>query len=313
MDAGAIIKQGRMPHDAVSYYVYRDANGDLRIFYASDAYSTHALLLTADQLDIPAVSFWHAGKLTPEMWQTVREWMTKDPELQIDAGPGIFTDTITVSMENCLDEGRIRYTLDGREPSPDSKPYRRPFVLSESATIKARVFSGDRAVGFTTASRKVAKVEMNAAVDPGNVVPGLHFEYYEGEWQKLPDFDSLRPAATGIADTFDIGHRKRDDRFGFRFTGYVKVPQDGAYSFFATSDDGIRLRIGDQVVVENDGLHPPREAWGPIALSGGLHPITVEYFDLTLDEYLRVAFEGPGIEKQTIPAEALFHQKRPKP
>jgi hypothetical protein len=51
------------------------------------------------------------------------------------------------------------------------------------------------------------------------------------------------------------------------------------YTFALTSDDGSRLFIDGEVVVDNDGLHGAEERRGDIALAAGWHAIRVEWFN----------------------------------
>jgi HEAT repeat protein len=123
--------------------------------------------------------------------------------------------------------------------------------------------------------------------DP-NGEKGVNFAYYEGDWDALPDFGKLTPKKTGKGAGFDIGKRDRDDGFAFKFTGFLKIAEKGAYAFSTASDDGSRLLIGDKVVVNNDGCHGVEEAMGRIDLDAGLHPITVLYFEKGGGEELHV-------------------------
>jgi hypothetical protein len=135
---------------------------------------------------------------------------------------------------------------------------------------------------------------------------GLNYEYYEGTWTSLPDFDSLTPTATGIAHNFDIGLRQRDDYFAFRFTGYIKVPADGNYTFYTNSDDGSKLYIDGVLVVNNDGLHGMLEKSGYKYLLAGRHSITVDYLEYDGDNALLVSYAGPSITKTQMPVNILF-------
>jgi len=99
--------------------------------------------------------------------------------------------------------------------------------------------------------------------------------------------------------------------FAVTFTGYIEVPFTGLYTFYLTSDDGSKLFIGAKEVVNNDGRHPAQRASGDIKLAAGLHPIKVGYFDVDGDEMLKVEMEGPGVERQEIPASVLFHELSP--
>lgn len=144
--------------------------------------------------------------------------------------------------------------------------------------------------------------------DPDGARPGVAFEYFEGSWGKLPDFDAFKPVGSGVAPDFNLKPLlRRDDHVGLRFRGYVEAPKDGIYTFYTTSDDGSRLRIGRALVVDNDGTHPAVEAFGAIALRKGKHALTVEWFEAGGEESLEVHWEGPGFSKRSIPPDALSH------
>jgi hypothetical protein len=68
----------------------------------------------------------------------------------------------------------------------------------------------------------------------------------------------------------------------FQFSGFLNVAEAGQHAFRSSSDDGSVVRIGNQVVVNNDGGHgapgpaPDGNAFFPVA---GLYPIEVAYFN----------------------------------
>ncbi|KAF9296069.1 hypothetical protein BGZ74_010480 [Mortierella antarctica] len=132
--------------------------------------------------------------------------------------------------------------------------------------------------------------------------PGVVFEYYEGEWDWLPNFDEMRPQHVGIVGNFMIdeaterelfrprfplmhrgpgGHvaiSKETGNYAVRFTTNIDITQDGVYSFWVSSNDGSVLYIANTLVVENDGMHYATEVEGRILLNAGKHPMTVEFF-----------------------------------
>ncbi|MFN6947274.1 MAG: PA14 domain-containing protein, partial [Cytophagaceae bacterium] len=142
--------------------------------------------------------------------------------------------------------------------------------------------------------------------NPASTVNGIHSAYYEGIWNRLPDFSTLTPVKEENLTNFSIASAQQADHFAFRFTGYIDVPADGEYTFFTNSDDGSKLYIGTTTVVDNDGLHAAREVSGKIGLKKGKHAITVEYFENTGNHILQVSFAGPGINKTLIPNNALY-------
>ena len=146
---------------------------------------------------------------------------------------------------------------------------------------------------------------MTVSSGPDITAQGVLYEYYEGTWDLLPDFDALTPVATGTWPNFSIAPRLLDDNIGFRFDSCIEIDTAGDYTFFTTSDDGSRLYIDGALIVDNDGLHGNKEVGGPVNLSVGLHPIQVTFFEKGGGQTLETRYQGPGIGKQLIPDEAL--------
>lgn len=134
----------------------------------------------------------------------------------------------------------------------------------------------------------------------------LTFRFYRDSWQKLPDFDNLHPETVGRVPSqrFDISLATRNTAFGFVFDGFIKVPQDGEYTFYLDSDDGSRLTIGQEVVIEYDGIHGlGREKQQTLTLQQGRLPIRLEYFQNLHGLGLKVAWSGPGFGRRSLAAE----------
>ncbi len=144
-----------------------------------------------------------------------------------------------------------------------------------------------------------------------SLITGLKYQYFEQDFGGNTDFDSLTAKATGTVDTFDISARKRDQSFGFRFTGNIRIPQDGNYTFFTRSDDGSMLYIDGKAIVNNNGDHAPEEKRGNIELTAGDHEIAVTFYNNGAGFELAVSWRGPGFNKQPIPGSVLSHYGQP--
>lgn len=225
----------------------------------------------------------------------------------IGADADVFTDSLPVTVALDREDVVLRHTLDGTQPTETSPVVSGPVVLTDTTTVRARAFRKGRPVS-EVATRTFRKVAPRRAVT-ADVAPGLRYECLEGDFVRLPDFRAVKPVAAGVTANFDLARRTRETHFALRYAGYLRVEKDGVYKFAVQSDDGSRLWIGDTLVVENDGLHSTHEEAGTIALSAGLHPITVAMFEQAGGFGLQVSYSGPGVVKQVIPASALFHGK----
>lgn len=218
----------------------------------------------------------------------------------------IFVDSADVKLSSDLNDITIRYTLDGSTPTSQSPAYTKPIRIVETTTVTAQVFRNGKAISGTR-QKIIEKVRPRPAQKIDGLISGLIYEYYQGEWKKLPDFDAMPPVVSGKTNQFDLSNRKRNENFGLRFSGYITVPATGVYTFYTESDDGSKLYIGDKLVVDNDGLHASSEASGLVALEEGIHPIKVIFFQGPGDIALKVLYSGPKTEKKIIPASVLFH------
>ena len=202
---------------------------------------------------------------------------------------------------------RIHYTLDGSAPTPDSPRYEKPIVVSgEGATLRALSLDAE---GLASAPvTRVLRRTVPRPSRPGRPAsPGLRVRVYEGQWTRLPDIEALVPLRTAVTPGLDLAARPGADDFGLVFEGFVNVPADDIYTFTTISDDGTRLFIDGQLVVDNDGQHAPQAASGEIALARGWHALRLEFFEARGGEALSVEWQRPGRPREPIQEGRLRH------
>jgi hypothetical protein len=128
---------------------------------------------------------------------------------------------------------------------------------------------------------------------------------------KLPNFRKLKPKGTIYTASLNVppqdfrqgfpGVTKRFEWFAIDYTGRFWIEKPGFYRFALTSDDGAQLYIDEQLIVNNDGVHPPRRELGEVELSGGVHRLRVPYFQGPRSEVaLVLEVAGPGEEQMRI-------------
>jgi len=130
--------------------------------------------------------------------------------------------------------------------------------------------------------------------------PRFQFQAYHGSWGQLPPFAELKPVAAGTATYLDIGVAGRNDEMAIRFTGHLKITRAGEYKFHLGSDDGSRLFINEQMVVDHDGIHGHEEKSGKMKLNAGMHKLRIDYFERNGVESLDLQIEGPQLNRQEI-------------
>ena len=150
-------------------------------------------------------------------------------------------------------------------------------------------------------------------VDAGEA--NLTYAYYEGQWEKLPDFARLQPKATGKAAGFDCGVAPQSGNMALRFSGFLRIDAPGEYVFTTLSDDGSRLWIDGQLAVDNDGIHAPSAKSGPpLKLDKGVHELVAGVFNAGGGVEVDVEFEGAGRGRQSVlPLVSLTREGPPKP
>lgn len=152
--------------------------------------------------------------------------------------------------------------------------------------------------------------------DPRLARPGLFadFRFTDGDLQAMPDFRSLEPFAEAVAPVVSFvdgdwpeAVESRGDGFACRLSGFVRIPSDGTYTFFVTSDDGSELFVDGARVTSDPAEHSARETSGAIALSAGWRPVELFYYENKVDAVLSLSWSGPGFEKELLPADSLCH------
>ncbi len=239
-----------------------------------------------------------------DMWvDYIRVYGTTAPPPSISPVDGFyFSEPAKVVLQSDVKDAAIHFTTDGSEPTTKSSRYTQPLAINEACAIKAFVVA-DGLKPSAVAAAKVRKAM--DAVEPGPTQPGLACTYYEGTWEKLPDFSALQPVKSMAVETFGMAKGVRADHFALLFKGFIKIPADGLYTFSTKSDDGSQLLINGQMIVDNDGLHGAVEKPGAAGLKQGTHAIEVRYFEAWGGESLEVRWKGPGFDRTNIPAQSL--------
>ncbi len=297
------------------------------ILYGSGIKKGYKIPIAVNLYDVAATSAFALNITAPQVWQgrpvisafegapepnpatLIGQFMSPSTHIPViyprkengEVG-GLFVDKkAIVSIEGKVADGKIRYTTDGSIPTVQSKVYTEPFETTQSGIVKAANFGNDGSQSAYTEGyfRVVKNITENT---------GVSYKLYQGKnWKKLPDFNRLKPFDEGRVFEFttDDLADKIEESTGIVFEGMIQIEEEGEYTFTTKSDDGSKLFINGQEVVNNDGDHGVQEREGSINLKQGKAKICVEYFNGGGGFYLNATYRGPAITKQIISPEKL--------
>ena len=95
--------------------------------------------------------------------------------------------------------------------------------------------------------------------------------------------------------------------FSVKWTGQVEAQFSETYTFYTTSDDGVRLYVDGSLLFDNWTSHSPTEDSGTIALTAGQkYDIWLEYFENSSSASLKLQWSSPSTSKQVVPQGRLY-------
>jgi len=225
----------------------------------------------------------------------------------------------SVTLSSSAMGAEIYYTTDGSDPSRSTAKYTAPFTLQKSGIVKAIAvgeittvvppMDNSDMLSSAIIAEPVKVYEWKKALTIKKPAGGISYKYFEPPSNEDVLFSSIdkTPTSSGVTDRISIALKKRVDRFAFEFTGYIKIEKDGIYNFYLESDDGSRMYIDDDLVVDNGGYHGTVEKDGKAALKKGYHKLQIQYFDAGGGNALKFSMQNEAGVKTEVSASVLYH------
>lgn len=218
------------------------------------------------------------------------------------------------------DDG-IRLWLNGRLLVDDWTDHA-PTTASIDVTLTAGVLNDLRIDYYQNGGGAVARLEWSGPGRTRQVVPatallatlhdlngsGLTATYYDNadftgtstvRTDEKVDFSWLAgvsPAANIAGSTYSV-----------RWTGLLQPQWSGEYTFSLTSDDGVRLWIGDELLIDNWTHHASTKNTASITLHGGVrYPIRLDYFNGSGPGVARLLWARDAQPAEVVPPVHLY-------
>ena len=230
------------------------------------------------------------------------------PTPTITPNGGTFTNSVTVTLADATAGTQIYCTLDGTVPTTNSIAYTAPFAVGSSVGLRVRAFKA----GYVDSAMAFAAFLSNASIGQGT---GLTAEYYTQQFLAFTNPPTL--VRTDATVNFDFQGNSPAAGVSFsdftvRWSGSVQPQFSEAYNFYTVTDDGVRLWINGQLVVDAWIGQSPTEWFGTIPLTAGQkYPITMEYFQLGGGSAAKLLWSSPSVAKTNVPQTQLFPTSMP--
>jgi hypothetical protein len=134
-----------------------------------------------------------------------------------------------------------------------------------------------------------------------------------GQYFATQSLSSLKVTRTDPSLNFDWGYDQSPvagvpgDHFSVKWTGYVQPLYSQVYTFYTQSDDGVRVSVNGQLIINNWSNHTAETNTGSIRLvAGQKYKIEVDYYQNTGDAQLQLMWSSASQAKQIIPTSQLF-------
>lgn len=172
-----------------------------------------------------------------------------------------------------------------------------------------------RSISYSNASERAdTSSTVEFVVDDGTdssigmSVSGLRGEYYNDL-----NFDSFQFVRTDATVNFNFGNGSPDpsigsNTFSIRWTGQIEPLHSEEYTFYTNSDDGVRLWVNDQLLIDNWTVHPATIDSGTITLAAGQkYNIRMEYFENEQVTVAQLEWESASQVRQIVPQSQLSY------
>ena len=215
-----------------------------------------------------------------------------------------FTTEGTMAV-SCADPlATVRYTTDGSFPNKDSQLYNGSVKVDETTHFILRTFAPNGQAGEMLKADFLKQGLLEPVkADASQLTQGLNAAWYNYRGEKCCEIHKAPFNGNYAANDVVIPEGVKGN-IGLIMTGYLRVPEDGVYTFSLMSDDGSWLKIDGNMVVDNDRPQSPHEEVSQQALKAGLHKIEVRYFDSNGGMLRLWVFDTKG--KKMQPADIYF-------
>lgn len=166
------------------------------------------------------------------------------------------------------------------------------------------------AIGYNDPSVRTNLAQGQLNCQPANVGDGggLQGQYFANTvLAGVPSLKRLDPTINFDWSGYSPGGSVPLNNFSVLWSGKLLAQYDEKYTISATADDGVRVYIGDVLVINHWRNQAATERTGTITLeSGHFYNIRVEYYEAKSKASIKLEWSSYSTPKQVIPRSQLY-------
>ncbi|MDT7778452.1 MAG: hypothetical protein QOC99_964, partial [Acidobacteriota bacterium] len=183
-------------------------------------------------------------------------------------------------------------------------------TTTSAATINGAIYTinGGQTWSLATGNgNSYVPVDFKYQTDEQGLGTGLTAKYYDNI-----DFTSYKFTRTDPTVNFDWGNGTPSasmgaDQFSVRWTGMVVPRYSQTYTFYTTSDDGVRLWVDGQLVIDKWIDQGPTTWSGQVALQAGRqYDIRVEFYENFGGAQVKLEWQSASQAREVVPQSRLY-------
>ena len=227
-----------------------------------------------------------------------------------------FTNSQLVTLTEATPGAAVYYTLDGTVPTTNSLVYTGPIVITTTLNLAALAVKA----GAANSGVAVASFVNTAAAGNGVGLLGQYWtntsaaSFTNNGFATLPtltrtdavvNFNWSNGPAASVGQT----------NYTVRWAGSVQAQYNEGYTFTTVADDGVRLWVNGQLLVNDWNTHSSAATnSGTISLNAQqLYTVRLEYFQSTSNAMAQLQWSSPSTAPAIIPQTQLYPYTNPPP
>jgi hypothetical protein len=223
---------------------------------------------------------------------------------------GVFAGSVTVTMADAIPGTALFYTTDGTVPTTNALRYTGPVTLTNSTGVHVLAVKP----GYIDSAVAVAGFINSASLGTGTGLSGAYYANQIGTFNNPPTLTRLDPTINFNWNSIGPNSSVGQTNFSVRWTGSVQPLFNEAYTFYATADDGVRVWLNGQLLINGWVDQPPTTYQAIVTLRAQqLYTVQIDYYQHLGGAVAQLAWSSPSTVQTIIPQSQLYPYTNPPP